>query len=44
MDIAKPYLLSLLEATAAEHGLPCVDPIRTGVGPIVDRLERLAPA
>lgn len=29
-----PYLARL----AAEHGLPAVDPIATGVGPIVDRL------
>jgi uncharacterized NAD-dependent epimerase/dehydratase family protein len=28
-----------LARTADEHGLPCVDPIRTGVGPIVDALE-----
>ncbi len=30
-----------LEAAAAKHGLPAVDPIRTGVGPIVDRIEEL---
>jgi len=28
-----------LKRTADEHGLPCVDPIRTGVAPIVDVLE-----
>ncbi len=27
-----------LAATGAEHGLPCVDPIRTGMGPIVDNV------
>jgi len=32
-----------LEATAAEHGLPAVDPIRTGVGLIVDELQRRFP-
>lgn len=30
-----------LAATAERLGLPCVDPIRTGVGPIVDALELL---
>ncbi len=30
-----------LEATAAEHGLPAVDPIRTGVAPLIDRLQGL---
>jgi uncharacterized NAD-dependent epimerase/dehydratase family protein len=32
-----------LDAAAAEHGLPAVDPIRTGVGPIVDELQRQFP-
>jgi uncharacterized NAD-dependent epimerase/dehydratase family protein len=32
---------ALLARTAAETGLPCVDPIRTGVAPIVDILESL---
>jgi uncharacterized NAD-dependent epimerase/dehydratase family protein len=27
-----------LSRTEDEHGIPCVDPMRTGVGPIVDRL------
>jgi D-glutamate N-acetyltransferase len=31
--------LALLERTGKAHGLPCVDPIRTGVGPIVDRIQ-----
>ena len=29
---------ALLEELGTAHGLPCVDPIRTGVGPIADRL------
>lgn len=29
----------LMAATAERLGLPCVDPVRTGVGPIVDRLR-----
>jgi uncharacterized NAD-dependent epimerase/dehydratase family protein len=33
--------ISLLDRTGKEHSLPCVDPIRTGVGPIVDRLQQL---
>jgi uncharacterized NAD-dependent epimerase/dehydratase family protein len=32
----------LLERLAREHGLPCVDPIATGVAPIADRLLGLA--
>jgi uncharacterized NAD-dependent epimerase/dehydratase family protein len=32
---------SVLEATARALGLPCVDPIRTGVDPIVSALEAL---
>ncbi|WP_426730290.1 N-acetyltransferase DgcN [Myxococcus faecalis] len=35
--------LALLERTGREHGLPCVDPIRTGVGPLVDELSRRFP-
>ena len=31
---------ALLEKTAASHDLPCVDPIRTGVGALVDELQR----
>ena len=33
-EVAKSYL----KETAEAHGLPCVDPIRTGVGPIVDEI------
>jgi uncharacterized NAD-dependent epimerase/dehydratase family protein len=32
--------LAILDRTAREHGLPCVDPIRTGTGPIVDLLQQ----
>jgi len=32
--------LALLDRTGKEHGLPCVDPIRTGTGPIVDLLQK----
>jgi uncharacterized NAD-dependent epimerase/dehydratase family protein len=34
--------LETLRRTAAEHSLPCVDPIRTGVAAIVDVLETYA--
>ncbi len=30
--------LQLLKETQDKYGVPCVDPLRTGVGPIVDRL------
>ena len=29
---------ALLDELGAAHGLPCVDPIRTGTGPIADRV------
>jgi uncharacterized NAD-dependent epimerase/dehydratase family protein len=32
--------LALLQKTGAEYRLPCVDPIRTGVGPLVSELKR----
>ena len=32
-----------LDAAAAKHGVPAVDPIRTGVGPIIDELQRQFP-
>ncbi len=32
-----------LDAAAAEHSLPAVDPIRTSVGPIVDELQKQFP-
>jgi uncharacterized NAD-dependent epimerase/dehydratase family protein len=31
----------ILDGTAKQLGLPCVDPIRTGVAPLVDALERI---
>ena len=31
---------NVLDAAADEHGIPAVDPIRTGVGPIVDRIQQ----
>ncbi len=36
-DEAQRELLAL----ADKHGLPCVDPVRTGVGPLVDQLAEL---
>lgn len=35
---------ALLRECEREHGVPCVDPIATGVGPIVDVLQREFPA
>lgn len=32
-----------LLSASGEHGLPAVDPIRTGVAPLVDRLQELCP-
>jgi len=32
--------LALLQKTGADYRLPCVDPIRTGVGPLVSELKR----
>jgi uncharacterized NAD-dependent epimerase/dehydratase family protein len=32
--------LALLDRTGKEYGLPCVDPIRTGTGPIIDLLQK----
>ncbi len=36
--LAESEATALLARTADTMGLPCVDPVRTGVGPIVDRL------
>jgi D-glutamate N-acetyltransferase len=33
--------MTVLDRIGIEYDLPCVDPIRTGVGPIVDRVQRL---
>ncbi|MCP3140669.1 N-acetyltransferase DgcN [Pyxidicoccus xibeiensis] len=41
--LAEPEALELLARTGREYGLPCVDPIRTGVGPLVDELVRRFP-
>jgi uncharacterized NAD-dependent epimerase/dehydratase family protein len=37
---AKVYM----ETMSHEHGLPCVDPIRTGMGPIVDEIQKRYPS
>ena len=37
---AKVYM----ETMSKEHGLPCVDPIRTGMGPIVDEIQNRYPS
>jgi uncharacterized NAD-dependent epimerase/dehydratase family protein len=38
--LAKAEAIALLQKTAQDYRLPCVDPIRTGVGPLVDELTR----
>jgi uncharacterized NAD-dependent epimerase/dehydratase family protein len=38
-NLAEAEAITLLEKTAKKHRLPCVDPIRTGVGPLVDQLR-----
>ncbi len=40
--LAEPEATALLARLAAEHAMPAVDPVRTGVGPIVDRMEAAA--
>jgi uncharacterized NAD-dependent epimerase/dehydratase family protein len=37
--LTSPEALAVLERTGRDLGLPCVDPMRTGVEAIVDRLE-----
>jgi uncharacterized NAD-dependent epimerase/dehydratase family protein len=32
-----------LDDLAAKHGLPCVDPVAIGVGPLVDHINALYP-
>jgi uncharacterized NAD-dependent epimerase/dehydratase family protein len=41
--LAEDAAMACLEQTGAEHDLPCVDPIRTGCGPIIDELLRRYP-
>ena len=36
--LSEEVALAYLKETGEAHGLPCVDPIRTGVGPLVDAL------
>jgi uncharacterized NAD-dependent epimerase/dehydratase family protein len=38
--LAEDVALAYMKETGEAHGLPCVDPIRTGVGPIADELIR----
>ena len=38
--LSEDVALAYLKETGEAHGLPCSDPIRTGVGPIVDELVR----
>lgn len=37
--LSEEVAMTYLKETGEAHGLPCVDPIRTGVGPIADELE-----
>lgn len=37
-NLSEEVALAYLKETGEAHGLPCVDPIRTGVAPIVDAL------
>jgi len=39
-NLSEAEALACLADTGKTHGLPCVDPIRTGVGPIVDEMLR----
>jgi uncharacterized NAD-dependent epimerase/dehydratase family protein len=39
-NLGETDALALLDRTGREHGLPCVDPIRTGTGPIVYHLQK----
>jgi len=38
--LSESAALACLAETGKAHGLPCTDPIRTGVGPLVDELQR----
>lgn len=39
-NLGEAEAMACLAETGKTHGLPCVDPIRTGVGPLVDELVR----
>lgn len=39
-NLGEAEAMACLAETGKAHGLPCVDPIRTGVGPLVDELVR----
>ena len=39
-NLGEKDALALLGHTGKEYGLPCVDPIRTGCGPIIDLLQK----
>lgn len=41
--LGEPQALALLARIGAEHGLPCIDPIRTGVAPLVAEIARRFP-
>jgi uncharacterized NAD-dependent epimerase/dehydratase family protein len=43
-NLSEPDALAFLKKTEAEHRLPCVDPIRTSVGPLVAELKRRFPS
>ncbi|MGH6874753.1 MAG: N-acetyltransferase DgcN [Aestuariivirgaceae bacterium] len=42
--LSQAEALAVLQKTGAEYRLPCVDPIRTGVGPLVSELKRRFPS
>ncbi|GMA79362.1 hypothetical protein GCM10025880_57790 [Methylorubrum aminovorans] len=42
--LTEPQALTLLRETEAAHGLPATDPVRFGVGGIVDRIAAEFPA
>ncbi|HEC01263.1 MAG TPA: DUF1611 domain-containing protein, partial [Sphingomonadales bacterium] len=37
-SLSEDAAMDYLKKTEDELGLPCADPVRTGVGPIVDKL------
>jgi uncharacterized NAD-dependent epimerase/dehydratase family protein len=42
--LSQPDALAILQKTGAEYRLPCVDPIRTGIRPLVAELKRRFPS